>query len=117
MRTKKSIIVIVKTKNFLNRHLGRCSKCYQKQLPKLGLGILKSGSLKPSEIGRQIKQGPEDIRQIENKLSRHLQSNTWDENTIIDSYLKSIKHYIKPDTNIYIDRTDYAKPYGQKMEG
>jgi hypothetical protein len=117
MRTKKSISVIVKTKNFLKRHLEQCPKWHRQQLPKIGLGILKSGSLQLSAIGRQIKQNQESIREIENKLSRYLQSPAWDENTIVDSYLKSLKRYIKPDTNIYIDRTDYAKPYGQKMEG
>jgi hypothetical protein len=117
MKAKRSAIIIVKTKNFLKRHLTRCPKWYREYLPQIGLGILKSGSLKLSEIGRHIKPSQESIQETENRLSRYLQSGNWTEDDISDSYLRSIRRYIKPDTNIYIDRNDYAKPYGRKMEG
>lgn len=116
MKTKHSTRIIVKTRNFLKRHLKSCPKWQKKLLPEICKGILISGSLQLSKISRAIKKKKDNIQVIENRLSRNMKSRQWDIDKIAGSYYESTKKYIKRNTPINIDRGDYAKPYARKLQ-
>lgn len=116
MKSKKSDIIIGNLKKFLKPVVHVCDKWRKKIVPQVVCGILKAKNVILAEIGRKVKRKDQKIKTIENILSRHLNSKSWNEEELEEAYLRDKCKDIREDTLIIIDSSERIKPYGEKME-
>lgn len=118
MKTTIFTSMVWRARKFFGGITGDLDKPRQNILPRIGQGIMLSGSLKLSEIIRKIKGEGERIKGLENKISQSLKSGHWNEIQLMEGYLKKVvAPLIKADTAIYIDRGDISKEESRKLEG
>lgn len=116
MKVSKSNVIIGKFKKFLKSVVKVCDKRRKEIIPKIVLGIIMAKNVVLAEIGRKVKRKDQKIKTIENILSRHLNSESWNEEELEEAYIIDKCRNIKKDTLIIIDPSERVKPYGKKME-
>jgi hypothetical protein len=78
-------------------------------------GILKSGSVLLSSIGRSLSEKVSHKKTTE-RLGRHLgREGLWEK--VTDSVLKQQRHYIRRCRYLVLDLSDISKRYAKQMEG
>lgn len=116
MRNKTSTTLIGNLKNFLKPILKVVDKRRKKIIPRIMVGIIKCKNVILADIGRAIKKRVQSLKTIENILSRHLNSRSWNEEELKRAYLKEIRAKVKEDTLIVVDPTEIVKPYAKRLE-
>ena len=116
MRISHPYLIIGKLNKFLKPVIKKADVWRKKMIPIFVKGIIKSGSVHLAEIGRQTKRSCQKMKTIENILSRHLNSTSWDEEILSDEYLRNVSRWVKKDTLIIVDPSERIKPYGEKLE-
>ena len=91
------------------------SKPDSKFIRQMHYGILKSGSVQLSSIGRSLSEEISHKKTTE-RLGRHLgREGLWSE--LAESLLKNQRHYLRRCQYIVFDLSDISKRYAKKMEG
>lgn len=101
---------------FLRPYVSLLDKPRQKFLREMLYGILTSGSLMLTEIGRKLEDGTSDLFYTAKRLSDNLKSEALDRVAIEAEHLHIQGDKVKPDTLLVFDFSDASKPYGQAFE-
>jgi hypothetical protein len=101
---------------FLQPVLAAVDKPRQRFLPQVLRGVLFSGSLVMTEIGRCVRDDCSDPFHREKRLLNHLGSPEGDLTAAVRRYQQAVAAYVQPDTALILDLTDLAKPRAKKMQ-
>ena len=103
-----------KTTNFFKKISKNISKPKTKLFTQTIYGLLKGQSILLSDIARSLKEKI-TLKKTIDCLSRNLKN--FDEHkNIKENYINNISSYITDNTVFCCDKSDIAKPYGEKME-
>jgi len=112
-------VLIRKTRTFLSEFLrpmlAAVDKPRRRFLPQVLRGILYSGSLVMTEVGRWVRDDCSDLFHREKRLLNHLGSSEGDLTAAVRCYRQAVAAYVQPDTALILDLTDLAKPRAKKM--
>ena len=112
--TKLSYQLKRKTTNFSKKISKNISKPKTKFVTQTIYGLLKGQSILLSDIARSLKEKI-TLKKTIDRLSRNLKN--FDEHkNIKENYINNINSYITDNTVFCCDKSDIAKPYGEKME-
>lgn len=89
----------------------------QRFLEEMVTGLVIGGHVHLSKIARAAGRGDEDIHAAEKRLSRHLDSEHWSMQPVIDALRSWSAADIGKDTLIVADLTDISKYYARVLEG
>lgn len=89
----------------------------QRFLEEMVRGLVIGGHVHLSKIARAAGRGDEDIHAAEKRLSRHLDSEHWSMQPVIDALRSWSAADIGKDTLIVADLTDISKYYARTLEG
>lgn len=107
--------VQVKLHQYCHKFKAAYNKPDFKFIRQMHYGILKSGSVQLSSIGRSLSEGISHKKTTE-RLGRHLgREGLWE--SISESLLKHQRHYIRRCRYFVFDLSDISKRYAKKMEG
>lgn len=81
------------------------------------MGLVVGGHVHLSKIARAAGRGDENIHAAEKRLSRHLDSEHWSMQPVLESLQSWSASYVGSDTLIVADLTDVAKYYARALEG
>lgn len=101
---------------FAQSYLALLDKPRRKFFREMLYGILTSGSLMLTEIGRRLEDGTSDLFYTVKRLSNNLNSEVFDRVAIEAEHLQIQGDKVKPDTLLVFDFSDASKPYGQAFE-
>lgn len=105
----------VKLHQYCHKYKEEYSKPDFKFIRQMHYGILKSGSVQLSSIGRSLSEGISHKKTTE-RLGRHLgQEGLWEQ--VSESLLKYQRHYLRQCRYLVFDLSDVSKRYAKKMEG
>jgi Transposase DDE domain len=87
----------------------------KKFLYEMIFGMCASGSVLLTEVGRKL---PADIslHAVEKRLSRQLGSERWEDEALLERYVRWTARAIKAETILALDVSDIRKVYAEKME-
>lgn len=80
-------------------------------------GLVIGGHVHLTKIARAMGDGANNIHDDEKRLSRHLDSEHWSMQDLVDQLLAWSGGNVQRHTLIVADLTDVAKPYAKAMEG
>lgn len=101
---------------FSQSYLAFLDRPRQKFFREMLYGILTSGSLMLTEIGRRLEDGTSDLFYTVKRLSSNLKSEAFDRAAIEAQHLQIQGAKVKWDTLLVFDFSDASKPYGQAFE-
>lgn len=101
---------------FAQSYLALLDKSRRKFIREMLYGILTSGSLMLTEIGRKLEDGTSDLFYTVKRLSSNLKSEAFDRSAIEAQHLHIQGAKVKWDTLLVFDFSDASKPYGQAFE-
>jgi len=105
----------VKLHQYCHKFKEDYSKPDYKFISQMHYGILKSGRVHLSSIGRSLSEGITNKKTTE-RLGRHLgREGLWEE--VSESLLKHQRYYLHRCRYIVLDLSDISKRYAEKMEG
>jgi hypothetical protein len=77
-------------------------------------GLCASGSVLLTEVGRKLPTNI-SLHAVEKRLSRQLGSERWDDEAMLERYVRWAARGIKPETILALDVSDIRKAYAEKM--
>jgi len=80
-------------------------------------GLVIGGHVHLTKIARAIGSGTTNVHAVEKRLSRHLDSQHWSMQPVIDGLLGLSADMVGEDSLIVADLTDVAKYYARSLEG
>jgi len=89
----------------------------QRFLEEMVAGLVIGGHVHLSKIARAAGRGDEDIHAAEKRLSRHLDSEHWSLQPVVDELRSWSAADIQKQTLIVADLTDISKYYARRLEG
>jgi DDE family transposase len=89
----------------------------QRFLEEMITGLVIGGHVHLSKIARAAGRGDEDIHAAEKRLSRHLNSEHWSMQPVLDELRSWSAASVQKQTLIVADLTDISKYYARVMEG
>jgi hypothetical protein len=89
----------------------------QRFLKEMVAGLVVGGHSHLTKVARAVGSGMDDIHAAEKRLSRHLASEHWSMQPVIDGMLEDSAAMVGEETLIVVDLTDIAKYYARHMEG
>jgi len=89
----------------------------QRFLQEMVAGLVIGGHVHLSRVARAVGDGSNDIEVDEKRLSRHLGSEHWNMQPVVDALRSWSVEMIGPDTLIVADLTDISKYYARVLEG
>jgi hypothetical protein len=89
----------------------------QRFLEEMVTGLVIGGHVHLSKIARAAGSGDEDIHAAEKRLSRHLDSEHWSLQPVVEELRSWSAADIRDETLIVADLTDISKYYARKLEG
>lgn len=117
MRRGLSDLVIGRSRKFLNGLLTGADKRRRRVIPELVEGVLKSGSLWVSRIGRALMRPGDSLEKWEKHLTTQLASRKWKDGDLERRMLEEAAAYVTPNTPVAVDLSDIAKPRARCFEG
>lgn len=89
----------------------------QRFLQEMVRGLVIGGHVHLSRVARAVGNGSNDIEVDEKRLSRHLGSEHWNMQPVVEALRSWSVEMIGPDTLIVADLTDISKYYARVLEG
>jgi hypothetical protein len=86
-------------------------------LREMVVGLVIGGHVHLSKIARAAGRGDENIHAAEKRLSRHLDSEHWSMQPVLDQLLAWSAAYVGDETLIVADLTDLSKYHARVLEG
>ena len=89
----------------------------QRFLQEMILGLVVGGHVHLTKIARAVGSGMTNVHAAEKRLRRHLDSEHWSMQPVIDGLLASSAERVGEGSLIVADLTDVAKYYARSLEG
>lgn len=89
----------------------------QRFLREMVAGLVIGGHVHLSRVARAVGNGSNDVAADEKRLSRHLASEHWNMQPVVDALRHWSEKMIGPETLIVADLTDISKYYARVLEG
>lgn len=89
----------------------------QRFLGEMVAGLVIGGHVHLSRVARAVGNGSNEVEADEKRLSRHLASEHWTMQPVVDALRHWSVEMIGPDTLIVADLTDISKYYARVLEG
>lgn len=101
---------------------GRVARCVpdtrrQRFLQEMIVGLVVAGHVHLTKVARALGSGATNVHAMEKRLSRHLDSQHWSMQPVIDGLLAWSAEMVGEDSLIVADLTDVAKYYARSMQG
>jgi len=99
--------------------VARCVRDSRRQrfLQEMIAGLVIAGHVHLTKIARALGGGATNVHAVEKRLSRHLDSQHWSMQPVIDGLLAWSAEMVGKDSLIVADLTDVAKYYARSMQG
>lgn len=89
----------------------------QRFLQEMIVGLVVAGHVHLTKVARALGSGATNVHAVEKRLSRHLDSEHWSMQPVIDNLLAWSAKMVGEDSLIVADLTDVAKYYAKSLQG